>query len=275
MFSNPVTQIGVSSCLLGDSVRYDGGHQLQSWVSEVAGAVAWVPFCPELALGLTVPRPPMHLQRALSGATQMVVTESGQAINPKAEWSSHLERWLEGLDGWILKSRSPSCGLNVEVRSPTGSVVAVEPGIFAREVLEGLLPTADESMLRDLGGRICFFESAALMAASRSCRDVQARTHFVREHQLQLDLRQRRLADDLLTLVDRPQLFVNKLRLGLTGQVCAEAPSWLQCEIEALGWTEGPLRLLDVRRWLRRVSKLEARFRALADPIPSIHWEEL
>lgn len=151
-------KIGISQCLLGEQVRYDGGHKRNSLIVDLMGQVfSWVPVCPEVEAGLGVPREPVELQAAESG-TRMVGVETG------ADHTDALNRFtvrkLEDLDGlnlrgYILKSGSPSCGRQVAVEG-----AEPEPGLFARALAERFpaLPTAEETELADPAARQNFVE---------------------------------------------------------------------------------------------------------------------
>jgi len=152
---NTTIRVGVSSCLLGERVRYDGCHKLDELV---AGTLSrWfelVPVCPEVAIGLGVPREPIQL-----------VAETGEqpkAIGvhtPTLDATAALQRYarsvapeLSGLCGYIFKSGSPSCGIrSVVIHSSAGSPAAEGSGIFARVLMQRFpsLPVEEEWRLRD------------------------------------------------------------------------------------------------------------------------------
>ncbi len=102
-------RIGVSACLLGEEVRYNGGHsRCRFLTAELDGLVDWTPLCPEVELGLGVPRRPVRL---LSDGR--LVDRDGPADHSAAvvELADRVLPRLAGLDGFVVKSRSPSCGL--------------------------------------------------------------------------------------------------------------------------------------------------------------------
>ncbi len=133
-------RLGVSHCLLGAAVRYDGGHRRCDWLADVlAPHVDLVPVCPEVEAGLSTPREPMHLDadRRLRG------NDSGRDFTPAlADFLARRtpELAAAGLDGFVLKSRSPSCGL-----APSG--------LFAAALVEALpaLPVTEETTLAEDG----------------------------------------------------------------------------------------------------------------------------
>ncbi|MBI4601024.1 MAG: DUF523 domain-containing protein [Planctomycetes bacterium] len=159
-------RIGVSSCLLGAEVRYDGGHRRDRFlVRELGPYVEWVPVCPELEVGMGVPREPVRLVRLVRAGrrVRMVGVESGRDWTEAAEeYARRRVRTLEGMElsGYVTKSRSPSCGLEVEVRSPSGAPAGAGRGLFAAELARRLpwLPIEEESRLRDPAVRERFLE---------------------------------------------------------------------------------------------------------------------
>jgi len=148
-------RLGVSTCLLGESVRYDGAEKRDPVLLEAFGDyVEWVPVCPEVECGMTVPRDPMHLAddpdspRLVTTSTGEDQTERMQTwIRPRLEELAGRSLW-----GFVLKSNSPSCGRDaVVVTDLTGARVGETTGLFAAAVAERfpLLPVADERALRN------------------------------------------------------------------------------------------------------------------------------
>lgn len=105
--------VGISSCLLGEPVRFDGNHKRNPFICEMLGQwFAWVPQCPEMAIGLGVPREAIHLRR-IDGSLRVVGSRT-----PGLDVTDALRRQAEDvarrhpeLDGYIFKKDSPSCGL--------------------------------------------------------------------------------------------------------------------------------------------------------------------
>jgi len=152
-------RVGISRCLLGDQVRYDGGHKYEPSLIETLGAhVEWVPVCPELEVGMGVPREPIQLVAAGDGSrVRLVGVDSG------ADWTDRMQVWAVekiaalqalGLSGIVLKSRSPSCGPQ-GVPVPNGEP---SPGMFAQALMAAMpdLPVEDEERLRDPEARASF-----------------------------------------------------------------------------------------------------------------------
>jgi uncharacterized protein YbgA (DUF1722 family)/uncharacterized protein YbbK (DUF523 family) len=148
-------RIGVSSCLLGREVRFDGGHKRDAFLTDTLGRfVEWVPVCPEVELGLGVPRKTLHLER---DAGELRLVENGTDRDLTASMRRFAARRARelaepALDGYVLKSRSPSCGMErVKVRDAKGAPAPGGRGIFAAGLIEAWpwLPVEDEGRLCD------------------------------------------------------------------------------------------------------------------------------
>jgi uncharacterized protein YbgA (DUF1722 family)/uncharacterized protein YbbK (DUF523 family) len=157
-------RVGISSCLLGQEVRYDGGHKRDRYITDTLGLYfSWVPVCPEFELGLGVPRETLRLTGE-PGHPRLVFRKSGADITEKmAAWAATRAAELarQDLAGYILKSDSPSCGMErVKVHRPEGPGVRRGVGLFARALMEAepLLPIEEEGRLHDPGLRENFVE---------------------------------------------------------------------------------------------------------------------
>ncbi len=157
-------RLGISSCLLGEHVRYDGGHKLDRFLTETLGQyVEYVPVCPEVECGLPVPRESMHLQ-GIPESPRLVTSRTKQDMtDPVVQWArkrvAELEK--EDLCGFIFKSNSPSSGMeHVRVYNERGVPVKKGVGMFARIFIEHfpLLPVEDEGRLHDPKLRENFIE---------------------------------------------------------------------------------------------------------------------
>jgi len=164
-------RLGVSACLLGQEVRYDGGHKRDAFLTDVLGAfVEWVPVCPEVEVGLGVPRPPIRLV-GTPAAPRLVVEKTGEDLTARMRrWASGRIGELEalGLHGYVLKRGSPSCGLvRVRVYGEDGTPGRVGRGVFAVALTKALplLPVEEEGRLTDAGIRESFIER--VFAAAR------------------------------------------------------------------------------------------------------------
>lgn len=170
----PPVRLGISSCLLGEKVRYDGGHKLDSYLLETLGPhVDWVPVCPEVEAGLGVPREPMRLvgmgkktrMAEASGETDLMGEPGGVRLVTRQTRIDHtglLLGWSRSripelarinLCGFVFKSRSPSCGMHVEIVDKDGLSSQAGTGIWASAFVEAcpLLPVEEESRLHDAG----------------------------------------------------------------------------------------------------------------------------
>lgn len=151
-------RIGISSCLLGQAVRYDGGHKRDPWVVEaLAPWDEWVPVCPEVELGLGTPREPLRLIRdpAELDALRLVTVDTGLDLTRRMRrYARQRVRALaaESLNGYILKKHSPSCGLaDVPVWRQQDLLERTGRGLFAAELRRQFpdLPIEEEDGLHD------------------------------------------------------------------------------------------------------------------------------
>jgi uncharacterized protein YbbK (DUF523 family) len=137
---NNIPKLGISACLLGHQVRYDGGHKLEPLLVETLGKYfQFVPVCPEVEAGLSVPRESAHLVGP-AGSARMITRTTGKDITDQvlSGVQKRLEQLAkENLCGFIFKSKSPSCD--------------IQGGIFARAFMERFphLPIETENNLRD------------------------------------------------------------------------------------------------------------------------------
>jgi uncharacterized protein YbbK (DUF523 family)/uncharacterized protein YbgA (DUF1722 family) len=162
--TSPEVRIGISRCLLGEEVRYDGGHKRDEFITKVLGKhFIWVPLCPEMEIGLGSPRESMKLLEA-NDDVHLVTNETGRDFTRKMNrYASSQTKQLakEDLHGFILKKDSPSCGiLNVKMYQADGSFQKKGRGLFAEALLNRLpnLPVEDEERLHDLSIRENFIE---------------------------------------------------------------------------------------------------------------------
>jgi uncharacterized protein YbbK (DUF523 family) len=158
-------RVGISSCLLGNRVRYDGGHKLDRSLRDALGAlVTWVPVCPEVECGMPVPREALRLVGDPADP-RLVASSSGSdhTAGMKAWVARRLDALAkQDLCGFVFKSRSPSCGLRQIAVYPEagGDPSATGVGIFARAFIERfpLLPVEDDDRLGDPAVRARFIE---------------------------------------------------------------------------------------------------------------------
>jgi uncharacterized protein YbgA (DUF1722 family)/uncharacterized protein YbbK (DUF523 family) len=155
-------RVGVSSCLLGEEVRFNGGHKRFRFLTDELGPhVDWVPYCPEMEIGLGTPREPIRLT-----ADGRLVNRSGTADHTVAMASLPVPA---GLDGYVFKAKSPSCGISRVPRYGSDGQPADHRGrgLYAGRVLaeDPLLAAEDEGRLSDPGLREAFVER--VFAAAR------------------------------------------------------------------------------------------------------------
>jgi uncharacterized protein YbbK (DUF523 family) len=134
-------RVGVSACLIGREVRYDGGHKLTDAVMQLGSRVTLVPVCPEDEVGMGTPREPIHITREGRLVGVESLTDHTDAMNT---WSAKRLAELDDLDGYVLKARSPSCGL-------VGAASTGGRGLFAQALTDTYpsLPVVDEEHLDD------------------------------------------------------------------------------------------------------------------------------
>jgi uncharacterized protein YbgA (DUF1722 family)/uncharacterized protein YbbK (DUF523 family) len=212
-------KIGVSSCLLGAEVRFDGGHKRSDFLVETLGNfVQFVPTCPEMEIGLGVPRETMRLVRDRNSADspdelRLMTTETG--IDYTDKMNSYAERrvaalYREELSGYVLKKNSPSCGMErVRVYGRSGMPTRNGTGLFAAALMRRFpsLPIEEEGRLVDphlrenfvervfayrrlrsffasrwtLGGLVRFHTAHKLTLMAHSPKDYRALGRFVAE----------------------------------------------------------------------------------------------
>ncbi len=161
-------RLGISTCLLGERVRYDGGHKRDPFLADTLGKyVTWVPVCPEVECGLPIPRESMRL---------MGDPESPRLIAPRSgtDHTERMQAWIavrleelarENLHGFVFKKDSPSSGrFRVKVYTEQGVPSRDGVGLFARAFSERfpLLPVEEEGRLHDLPLRENFIERVFL-----------------------------------------------------------------------------------------------------------------
>jgi uncharacterized protein YbgA (DUF1722 family)/uncharacterized protein YbbK (DUF523 family) len=159
-------RVGISSCLLGENVRFDGGHKREPYLVETLGRwFEWVPVCPEMEIGLGAPRESLRLI-GKPGDPRLVAPASGSDHTDamKAYARSRLRQLAgAGLHGYVLKKDSPTCGLFRVRVYPGGkgtSPTRDGAGLFAKALVEALpeLPVEEEGRLNDMPLRENFIE---------------------------------------------------------------------------------------------------------------------
>lgn len=189
-------RLGISSCLLGEEVRFDGGHKHDALLTETFGQFfEWVPVCPEMEIGLGAPRESLRLE-GIAGSRRLVAPRSGaDHTEAMQRWARHRLEELAKLDlhGYVLKKDSPSCGMErVRIYGEGGGAQRNGTGLFAAALLERfpILPVEEEGRLHDMPIRENFVERVfayarwrAFLAAAPRARDLVA---FHTRHKLTL-----------------------------------------------------------------------------------------
>ena len=153
-------RIGISSCLLGENVRYDGGHKHERYITSTLGRFFdWVPTCPEVAIGLGVPRPTIRFEM-VDKEPRLVEPKGGTDLtNKMTRFSKKRANELRGHDiyGYIFKAKSPSCGMaRLKIYRGYGQRPATSGvGVFADQIMQTMpnLPVEEEGRLMDPGLR--------------------------------------------------------------------------------------------------------------------------
>jgi uncharacterized protein YbgA (DUF1722 family)/uncharacterized protein YbbK (DUF523 family) len=157
-------RVGISACLLGEKVRFDGGHKHDRYMTDILGAhFTFVPVCPEQEVGMGIPREAVRLVGTLENP-QMVGGKTG------TDWTARMNSYAdrrtrelatEQLSGFILKKDSPSCGMErVRLYPEDQPPVRAGRGLFADALIKRfpLLPVEEEGRLRDARIRENFIE---------------------------------------------------------------------------------------------------------------------
>ena len=157
-------KLGISACLLGQKVRFDGGHKREQFLTDLFGRfVEWIPICPEVEVGMGVPRESVRLVGTPSNP-KMIAEKSGR------DWTAAMSQFAAkrlrdmaeiSLSGYVLKKNSPSCGMErVRVYSSKGMPERQGRGLFAAALMKQwpLLPVEEEGRLNDLKLRENFIE---------------------------------------------------------------------------------------------------------------------
>jgi len=189
-------RLGVSSCLLGNAVRYDGGHRRDPLVIDLLGSlVEWVPVCPEVEAGMGTPRPALRLVGEGGEIRLQEVASGRDHTRAMQRYAARRVRALRGLDlcGYVLKKNSPSCAMaRVKVYGESNAPSDDGRGLFASRLMDTYpnLPVEDEGGLSDAKLRANFIER--VFAYQRLCDLFRGRwtnrqlVAFHAAHELQL-----------------------------------------------------------------------------------------
>lgn len=173
MGKTPKPLVGISSCLAGNNVRYDGTNRFNRSVIEgLSQHVDWIVVCPEADAGLGVPRETIHLvgtpQAPRVLTTKTCVDKTDQLRSHSRNEVASLKK--QNIAGFILKARSPSCGKQVPLTLPDDSIFATGQGIFMHELQKALpdLPIATEEELQTPDSHIQFLNRVRQYTSSHS-----------------------------------------------------------------------------------------------------------
>jgi uncharacterized protein YbgA (DUF1722 family)/uncharacterized protein YbbK (DUF523 family) len=174
-------KIGVSACLLGEEVRFDGGHKHDRYLTGVLGRfVSYVPVCPEVECGMGIPRETLRLvgdpEQPRLVTTRTGIDHTERMKKWAAERLDRLEK--EDLCGFVFKKDSPSSGMvRVKVYNEKGMPEKKGSGIFARAFMDRfpLIPTEEEGRLNDMGLRENFLEQVFTLKRWRQVASARRR----------------------------------------------------------------------------------------------------
>jgi uncharacterized protein YbgA (DUF1722 family)/uncharacterized protein YbbK (DUF523 family) len=213
-------RVGISTCLLGENVRYNGGHARDRFLTDTFGEfVEWVPVCPEVECGLPVPREAMRLVGEPDSPRLVTIDTRIDHTRRMRSWARRRVRELESVDlaGFIFKSRSPSSGMErVKVYDDKGMPHKVGVGLWAREFMDHfpLLPVEEEGRLHDPVLRESFIERIFCLRRYRdaigSRRSRGALVGFHSAHKLQLMAHSQKILKEMGRLVAHAK----EMRLG-------------------------------------------------------------
>ena len=170
-------KIGISSCLLGENVRFDSGHKKNSYITGVLkDYFEFVPFCPEVEIGLGIPREPIRLV-SIDDSIRCVGTKNNkldltEKLDEIAEEQRH---WHDELCGYILKKDSPSCGMERVKIYSEGTPNRTGTGIYAKRLMKNcpFLPVEEEGRLEDSHLRENFIHRIYIYSRWKTMRNQQ------------------------------------------------------------------------------------------------------
>ncbi|MFT5698277.1 MAG: hypothetical protein ACI8ZB_001131 [Desulforhopalus sp.] len=177
MINNEKIKIGISSCLLGNKVRFDGGHKHDKYIASTLGAFFdFVPVCPEVECGLSIPRESMRLVGTPESPRLITNKTATDLTNTMNHWAAGRVEQLaeENLCGFIFKSKSPSSGMErVKVYDKNNVPQGTGVGLFAQAFMDRfpILPVEEEGRLHDMILRENFIESVFVYKRWRNTVD--------------------------------------------------------------------------------------------------------
>ena len=211
--------IGVSSCLLGERVRYDGGHKHNTYITNsLSKYFRFLPFCPEMDIGLGTPREPVKL--ILDGDNVRcvgTVTSTLDVTDQLTDCANQQRQWHEDICGYIFKKNSPSCGPDSVKIQDGNDQVQNGIGIYAQQIIQNFpnLPVADEQQFSDSDFQEAFIQRVIIyqrwknLLASRLSWETLASFHDF--HKAILLRHDRVLANALSSLLKESRLKESRL----------------------------------------------------------------
>jgi len=184
--------VGISSCLIGEKVRYDGGHRRDAYIADtLANYFDFRPFCPEMGIGLGAPRPTLQLAK-VKGRIRCIQVKNRDVdvTDALCDYATELTLLQNGLCGYIFKSNSPSCGMERVKVYDNNQVRREGVGVYAQEIMRlyPLLPIEEEGRLGDSGLRENFIQRVYVFYRWQQMLEtglsVDALTHFHARHKL-------------------------------------------------------------------------------------------
>jgi len=170
-------KIGISSCLLGENVRFDSGHKKNSYITGVLNDYfEFTPFCPEVEIGLGIPREPIRLisvdDEVRCVGTKNSTLDFTEKLDDIAEKQKH---WHDDLCGYIVKKDSPSCGMERVKIYNEGTPIRSGTGIYAKRLMENypFLPVEEEGRLEDSHLRENFIHRVYIYSRWKTMRNQQ------------------------------------------------------------------------------------------------------
>jgi len=208
-------KLGISTCLLGENVRYDGGHKLDRYLRDILGQfVEWVPVCPEVECGLSTPREAMHLIGDPDSPRLITIKTGIDYTEQMLVWAKKRLELLqkEQMCGFIFKTKSPSSGMrDIRIYNEKGMVVNKGVGLWAKTFMEYFpsLPVEDEGRLNDAGLRENFIERIFVVFRWNSFINndgsIKGLVNFHTDHKLLIMAHSSTRLTELGTLVSNPQ----------------------------------------------------------------------
>lgn len=154
-------KVAISSCLLGEKVRYDGTDKKHGILGQIPEElIQFIPICPEVAIGMGIPRPPIQLVETKEGIRALQIDNpNNNFTEPLQTYGSKMAKELEDICGYIFKARSPSCGVHSTPVFINGVEHHKDTGLFAAQIIQTHpdLPVTEEATLTTLAQYQHFF----------------------------------------------------------------------------------------------------------------------